>query len=125
MSLLFQQGDVIFRILLSWFDIRSICCIDIAVGNVGERSWWVHSLQTIDNEAFNEYEHSHSSMRWIITRGVRPRGIRLRKSYVISEKITDESFAGMGILSTANQGFLNRPMANIFRGCLERLESFH
>ena len=71
MSRLFQLGDDTFGYLLSWFTLRSIINLDIAVGNRAERSYWLFSLQTIDNENIDEYEHTNPSIRWLILRGAR------------------------------------------------------
>ena len=95
MSRLFQLGDDSLRNLLSWLDFRSICYLDIAVGNVDERLLWLHNLQRIDSRAVDESEHSDSSIRWLITRGARTTMIRIRRNR--NDFITDETFAGIGI----------------------------
>ena len=69
MSSLFDLDDDGFRHVLCWFDVGCICKLDIAIGNVDERSWWLHSLHTMDSKAVDEYEHNHSSLRWLISRG--------------------------------------------------------
>ena len=71
MSRLFKLGDDAFVSLLSWLSVGSICSLDTAVGNVDERLMWLHSLNSIDSKAINEYEHYHASIRWLITRGLR------------------------------------------------------
>ena len=112
MSSLFKLDDDAFRGLLSWLDISSICSLDTAVGNVDERLMWLHSLHSIDSKAIDEYEHWHSSVRWLIMRGARATSIRARRSNLTSDRqITDMTFAGVGILCTqnvdsVNQGFL-------------------
>ena len=70
-SSLFQLSDDILRCFLSWLDIGGICCLDIAVGNKNEKLVWMKCLGEIENKAINEYRHSHSSLRWLITRGAR------------------------------------------------------
>ena len=60
---LLEMGDDILHCLLSWLDIGGICYLDIAVGNITERSQWLKYLGGIDNKAINEYEHCHSSIR--------------------------------------------------------------
>ena len=112
MSRLFKLGEDAFGSLLSWLDIGSICSLDTAVGNKVERLMWLHSLYSIDSKAINDYEHCHLSIRWLITRGARATSIRARRSNRKSaRKITDMTFAGVGILCTqnvnsVNQGFL-------------------
>ena len=102
MSRLFQLSDDSFHYLLSWLDLVCICKIDIAIGNEDERSLWLRSLHTMDTKAVDEYKHCHSSIRWLIGRGVRATIIQIRQRYFHKESdgITDETFAGVGILST-------------------------
>ena len=95
MSSLFALGDDNFRHILSWLDFGSICYLDTAVGNVDERSLWLHSLHTMDNKAVDDYRHCHSSMRWLITRGARSTSIQVTNRK--DNRITDKTFAGIGI----------------------------
>ena len=90
MAQLFILDDDDFRCLLSWLDIDSICCLDIAVGNKNERSIWLRSLHSIDSKRIDEYNHCHNSIRWLITRGARATKIRSDR------RITDQTFAGVG-----------------------------
>ena len=113
MSRLFKLGERAFVSLLSWLDIGSICSLDTAVGNKDERLMWLRSLHSIDSKAFDEYEHCHLSIMWLIMRGARATSIRATRSNLTSDRqITDMTFAGVGILCTqnvdsANQGFLS------------------
>ena len=108
MSRLFQLGDDAFRWLLDWLDYVSIVCLDTAVGNATERLLWLHSLPTIDSKAIDEYQHCHSSIRWIIKRALKVTNIRARKLACTSNQhIDDETFAGMGIHCTQNVDYFN------------------
>ena len=89
-----------FRYLFSWLDVGCICKLDIAIGNADERSLWLHSLHMIGNKAIDDYNHSHASIRWLIRRGVRATRIHFRGPKLELDRITDETFAGVGILST-------------------------
>ena len=71
MSSIFALDDDGFRCVLSWLDVGCICKLDIAVCNKDERSLWLRSLHTMDSKAVDEYEHNHSSLRWLISRGAR------------------------------------------------------
>ena len=97
---LFQLGDDSFRYLLSWLDLDCICSLDTAIGNGNDRLLWLHSLHTMDSKAVDEHEHNHSSVRWLITSGVRATRIRRRGTNLERDPITDETFAGMGIVLT-------------------------
>ena len=98
MSSFFELGDDGFRDVLSWLDVGCICRLDIAVGNVDERLLWLRSLHTMDSKAVDEYGHSHSSLRWLISRGARATAIRIRGINLESDRITDQSFRGIGLL---------------------------
>ena len=106
MSLLFELGEDSFRHLLSWLDLVCLCKLDIAIGDADERLLWLHSLQTMESEAVDVYEHSHSSITWLIKRGVRATRIRIRGTRLersrITDQITDHTFAGVGNLFTSN-----------------------
>ena len=98
MSSFFELGDDGFRDVLSWLDVGCICMLDIAVGNVDERLLWLRSLQTMDSKAVDEYGHSHSSLRWLISRGARATAIRIRGINLESDRITDQSIKGIGLI---------------------------
>ena len=69
MSFLLDLSDDGFRYVLSWLDVGCICNLDVAIGNNDERLLWLHRLHTMDSKAVDEYEHGHSSLRWLISRG--------------------------------------------------------
>ena len=71
MASLFDLSDDGFRYVLSWLDVGCICKLDVAIGNVDQRLMWLNSLYTMDSKAIDEYEHSNSSLRWLISRGAR------------------------------------------------------
>ena len=123
MSRLFQLGDDSFRNLLSWLDIVSICYLDIAVGNVGERLLWLHSLQMMDSQAVDEYEHNHSSIRWLIMRGARITRIRVGITQSQFGRINDETFKGIGILYVPNMS-RSKGLVSVLRNVLRRAFGF-
>ena len=100
MSGLFELGDDSFHSLLSWFDFGCLCKLDIAIGNAYERLLWLHSLHMMDSKAVDEYKHSHASIRWLIRRGARATSIRIGR--LERDRITDQTFAGVGSLFTSN-----------------------
>ena len=81
--------------MLSWLDLVCLCKLDIAIGNADERLLWLHSLHTMDSEAVDEYEHSHSSIRWLIRRGARATIIRIRGTELERNRFTDQTFVGI------------------------------
>ena len=96
MSRFIQLGDDSFHYLLSWLDLVCICRLDTAICNKVARSLWLHRLHMMDSKAVDEYEHSHSSIRWLITRGARATRIRVREIIRECDPINDETFAGLG-----------------------------
>ena len=103
MSCLFQLGDNVILYLLSWLDIDSIRTLDIAIGNAEERLLWLRSLHMIDSKAIDEYEHCHSSIRWLIMRGARVTRIRAKNlRYGSNQEITDQTIIGVDILPARN-----------------------
>ena len=99
MTYLFALGDDGFHYLLSWLDFSSICLLDIAIGNVIERSLWLRSLHSMDNKSVDEYHHCHSSVLWLIARGARTTEIRSRRfvgRIDSTDAIADKTFAGVG-----------------------------
>ena len=103
MSCLFQLGDDVILYLLSWLGIDSIRTLDIAIGNAEERLLWLRSLHMIDSKAIDEYEHCHSSIRWLIMRGARVTRIRAKNlRYGSNQKITDQTIIGVDILPARN-----------------------
>ena len=118
-------GDDSFHYLISWLDLVCICRLDTAIGNEVERSLWLHMLHMMDSTVVDEYEHSHSSIRWLITRGARATRIRVkRENKWECDPINDETFAGMDTLSSqgghtddrnsiSNTGCTNTSMSRI------------
>ena len=116
MSRLFLLDHDGFHRVLSWLDFGSICHLDIAVGSTVERLLWLRSLNSTAIKAFDEYEHCHSSIRWLIRRGARATRIQARKSDRTSNnRITDQTFAGLGFLPTLNASLSTRRSLSILR----------
>ena len=111
MSRLLSLCDDSLRNLLSWLDLRSICHLDNAIGNVDERLLWLHSLQMMDTQAVDKHQHCHLSIRWLIRSGARTTVIRLSRLNQ-KDSITDETFAGIGIHFVPTV-FLNKKSASI------------
>ena len=101
-SSLFDLNEDGFRHVLSWLDVDCICKLDIAIGNADQKLLWLHSLHTMNSKAIDEYAHGHSSMRWLISRGARATEIRTKGTNLESDRITDQTFAGIGLLCVHN-----------------------
>ena len=97
-SSLFQIGEDLFLLLCTWLPIKSISNLDIAISNAYDRSLWMKWLGIIDVDAINEYNrHSHASIRWLITRGVRTTSIQIIYGYGVS--LDADTFSGFGFSS--------------------------
>ena len=99
-SRLFELDDDGFNNLLSWLDFGCLCKLDTAIGNADERYLWLHILHRMDSKAVDEFEHSHSSIRWLIRRGAKATRIRIRGTEL--DRITDQTFAGVSSIFTTN-----------------------
>ena len=102
MSRLLQLDDDIFRHFLCWVDLVCLCQLDIAIGNIDDRLLWLRSLGTMDSKAVDAYEHCHSSIRWLTMRGARATTIRIKGTDLARDRITDQTFAGVGSFFTSN-----------------------
>ena len=123
MSSLFDLDDDGFRRVLSWLDVGCICKLDVAIGNVDERLLWLRSLQTMDSKAVDEHEHSHSSLRWLISRGAKATEIRTKQTNLKSDRITDQTFAGIGLLCVHNVDTSNANGIQIHSGARHSLRN--
>ena len=99
---LIQLSDDNFHYLLSWLDVGCLCKLDIAMGNAYERSLWLNSLHTMDSKSLDEYEHTHDSIWWLMRRGARATQIRIRRTRLEHDRITDQTFIGICDSSTLN-----------------------
>ena len=109
---------------LSWLDIGSICYLDIAVGNVGERLLWLHSLRMMGSQEVDKYDHNHCSISWLIMRGARSTRIRVERIFRIkSGRINDKTFRGIGVVYVPNMSCCKR-VASVLRNVLRRAFGF-
>ena len=99
---LFELSDDNFHYLLSWLDVGCLCKLDTAMGNTSERSLWLNSLHTMDSKSLDEYEHTHDSIWWLMRRGARATQIRIRRTRLEHDRITDQTFIGICDSSTLN-----------------------
>ena len=97
-SSLFQIGEDLFLLLCTWLPIKSISNLDIAISNAYDRSLWLKWLGIIDADSINEYNrHSHGSIRWLVTRGIRTTSIQIIFGYEVS--LDADTFSGFGFSS--------------------------
>lgn len=92
-SCLFSVGGYSFKDISTWLDLCSVGNLDSAMANGQDRSAWLESLTAMDTKAADKLEHSHSSLRWLIERGVRSTRINIKVS--ATNVIKEETFHGM------------------------------
>ena len=93
MSALFRVSDDWISHLLTWLDLNSICHLDIAICNRDNRQSWLNSLTTVDAVAIDEHKQGHSSMRWMISRRIKLKYIRINA--IKAHEITGGTFLGI------------------------------
>ena len=97
---LFQLGDDALWSLLSWLDIKTICRLDIAIGNYTDRSLWFKLLNKINNVDIDNYRlHGNLSVKWMIKRSVCCKNIvsgGSGKSEYSQSDIEDKTFSDLG-----------------------------
>ena len=90
---LFIIGDDCLVSLLSWLDVCSLCILDKAVAVGYYRLNWLRCLRAMEMKTIDAYEHCHSSLRWVLGRGMPVTMIRVRE-YSRNE-ITTKTFEGI------------------------------
>jgi Leucine Rich repeat len=58
-------------IVSTWLNVQSLGLIDIAISCCGARKKWLIMLKTINSHTIDTWSHSHSSMKWVMTRNIR------------------------------------------------------
>ena len=92
-SPLFRVSDDWLPHLLTWLDLNSICHLDIAICNRDNRHLWINSLTAVDAIAINEHRQGHSSIRWMISRHIKVKTIRINA--IKAHEITGGTFLGL------------------------------
>jgi hypothetical protein len=87
------DSDFLSFFLSNWLDVRSFLVLDVAMTNKNERSQWLENLKKTESLSVDEWHHDHSSIRWLINRGI------VNASYICIRddakwQITDSTFDG-------------------------------
>lgn len=76
MSRLFGTShDDVLLMIMSWLDLRDHGLLDLALTNVTERKRWMMCLLSADLDYKGMDHYTHSSLRWLIQRKMRPESI--------------------------------------------------
>jgi F-box and leucine-rich repeat protein 2/20 len=92
---LLLNEDVSMSLLSELIDFRSMGTLDMAITNRRTRMMWLQLLRSISGGDVDNWLHNHSSMRWLITRGVRTSSLRMNSKHCAS--ITDLTIIDLDI----------------------------
>jgi hypothetical protein len=81
-------------IITIWLNVQSFGLLDMAVSSYGARQQWLIILKSITCQAIDVLRHSHSSIRWVITRCIPVKQILIRKQL---GAISDRTFEAVNI----------------------------
>ena len=118
----YYDTDTIF-LIISWLDLRHYGLLDLALTNVVERKLWMKCLSTVDLKNQRDFHCTHSLLRWLIQRQMRPHVINSHDILV-----GDPSFVGINntfleTLAVKDCSITDRGLLVIVEGC-PQLRSF-
>ena len=86
-----------FNLILEWLDLVHLGLLDIAVANPREIRIWRSCLHQIDSQLFDEWKHSHNSIRWALKRNLRLTIIQIDVRH--KRQINNRTFEGIDMPS--------------------------
>ena len=86
----FSSTEYMILLIMSWLDFYDYGLLDKALTNVEERKLWMTCLLSTNMKDLKGINYSHSLLRWLIQRRIRPYNIDSR-----GEKVDDRSFVGI------------------------------
>ena len=81
--------------LCIWLNVESLGVLDIAVSNDSARKPWSIILKSIRCQAINVWRHSHSSMIWMMLRGIHVTQVLADHNH--KDRVSDLTFVAVGI----------------------------
>ena len=98
MSYLFCiSDDWLIALIEDWLTVHMVGVLDMAITNRAERMLWFRSLRVSKAKAFSHFQFNHSSIRWLIKRGLSTSSIHIMPTK--EKEITDSTFDGICIPS--------------------------
>jgi Leucine Rich repeat len=82
-------------IIFEWLDVQTFSLLDIALSSYNAREQWLTLLKSNTCKAINLWHHNHSSIRWVIARGITVTQILVSHKY--RDTISDLTFEAVGI----------------------------
>ena len=105
-------------IISVWLNVQSLVILDIAVSSNSARKQWLITLEYITCNVIDGWFHSHSSMRWVIRRGIRSSQILVARNH--GDKLSDVSFEAAGIncnVGSCDGEVRREGILSIWEGC--------
>ena len=82
-------------VLCTWLNVESLGVLDIAVSSHGARKPWLIILKSISCHAIDVWRHSHSSMIWMMLRGIHVTQVLVDHDH--KDSVSDVTFVAVGI----------------------------
>ena len=82
-------------VLFTWLKVESLGVLDIAMSSHSAREPWLITLKTVGRQAINVWCHSHSSMMWMMLRGIQVDHVLVDLNY--KDRVSDVTFVAVGI----------------------------
>ena len=81
--------------LCTWLTVESLGVLDIAVSSHSARKPWLIILKSISGHAIDVWRHSHSSMIWMMLRGIHVTHVLVDLNH--KDRVSDVTFVAVGI----------------------------
>ena len=104
-SILFRASNDSIRSILRYLSIESICQLDVAVTNTAARVVWMSSLQLSNYNTISERQHCKSSIRWLVTRGIRLESLKISNGQWFKRRLNGSAFLGLNVSLLRNLSF--------------------
>ena len=82
-------------LLCTWLNVESLGVLDIAVSSHSARKPWLIILKSISCHAIDLWRHSHSSMIWMMLRGIHVTQVLVDLNH--KDRVSDVTFVAVGI----------------------------
>ena len=80
-----------------WLDVQNFGVLDIAVSSNSARELWLAMLRSISWKAIDAWQHSHSSMKWVILRSISITQILVNLKHRDEKRVSDLTFEAVGV----------------------------
>jgi Leucine Rich repeat len=80
-----------------WLDVQNFGVLDMSVSSYSARDQWLTMLRSISWKAIDAWQHSHSSLIWVILRSISITQILVNLKHRDEERVSDVTFEAVGI----------------------------